>query len=94
MEKLKKDLLELDYLYQEAMDAEAAADRAFDKIMRSVTDTAMMIYPELKDMESPQIKQFGNRISNHVFQIVQELDRLSTWVEYPERFDEEGNPLR
>ena len=94
IEKLKKELLELDYLYQEAMDADAAADRAYDRIMRAVTDTAMTVYPELKEMEPDQIRQFGDRISMHVFRIVEELDRISTWVELPEQFDAEGNPRR
>ena len=74
IEKLKKELLELDYLYEEAMDAEAANDRAYDRIMRAVTDAAMTIYPELKEMEPDQIRQFGDRISTHVFRIVEELD--------------------
>lgn len=94
IEKLKKELLELDYLYEEAMDAEAANDRAYDRIMRAVTDAAMTIYPELKEMEPDQIRQFGDRMSTHVFRIVEELDRISTWVEYPEQFDAEGNPRR
>lgn len=94
IEKLKKELLELDFLYQEAMDAEAANDRAYDRIMRAVTDAAMTIYPELKEMEPDQIRQFGDRISTHVFRIVEELDRLSTWVEYPDQFDADGNPRR
>ena len=93
-EKLKKELLELEFLYNEAMDASAAAERAYDRIMRAVTDTAMTIYPELKEMEPDQIRQFGDRISRHVFDIVDELDRISMWVEQPDKFDAEGNLLR
>jgi hypothetical protein len=93
-EKLKNKLLELDYLYQEAMDADAAADRAYDRIMRAVTDTAMTIFPELKEMEPDQIRNFGDSISTHVFRIVEELDRISMWVEQPEQFDADGNLRR
>ena len=90
-EELKKKMMELDFLLQEAEDANADNQRAYDKLMKAVTDIAMLIYPQLKRMESEQIRQFGDRIGNHVADIVEELDRLSTWVEYPERFDKDGN---
>jgi hypothetical protein len=56
-----------------------------------VTEIAMTIYPLLKEMEPDQIRQFGDKLSGHVSHIVEDLDRIVTWVEYPERFDSEGN---
>lgn len=90
-EELKKKMQELDFLLQEAEDANADNQRAYDKLMKSVTEIAMIIYPQLKRMESEQIRQFGDRIGGHVSDIVEELDRIATWVEYPDRFDAEGN---
>jgi hypothetical protein len=62
--------------------------------MKAVTEIAMATYPELKNMESNQIKWFGDKMTNHVLDIAQDLDRLSCWVETPEDFDDEGNMLR
>ena len=92
-EEFKKKMMELDFLYEEAMDDNAAMDRVYDRIMKSATEIAMATYPELKNMESHQIKWFGDKLSYHVTNIVQDLDRLSCWVESPEDFDAEGNSL-
>jgi hypothetical protein len=92
-EELKKTLMELDYLFEAAEDADAAMSRVYDRLMKAVTEIAMATYPELKQMESNQIRWFGERMSNSVDDIVRDLDQLSYWIEAPDKFDKEGNLL-
>jgi hypothetical protein len=55
--------LDLEGTLRELEDANAAADRVYDTVLKAMSESALKEFPVLKNMSAEQIRKFGEKLS-------------------------------